>query len=228
MRRWAWVKAVLLLLAVLLLAAGGLAWAVKREPAWYAEAVAVAPQADDPAVASDTQTRIGELVTALKVPYAAPGEWQASFSAAELNAFLREDADHVMLLRPKWEGFSDPRVHIDGDRLRIGGRVGDGLFSAVVSVEVRAWLIAGEPNTVAIELVDVKAGGLPWFKRWLMDRMSAFATKHNAEIQWYRVGNNPVAVCRLQVNQSQPDLTLTAVDVADGRVTVAGKGLSVP
>jgi hypothetical protein len=228
MRRWAWVRAVLLLLAVLLVVVGVLAWVVKREPAFYTEALAVAPQADDPAVASDTQTRIGELVTALKAPYAAPGEWQASFSAAELNAFLREDADHVMLLRPKWEGFSDPRVNIDGDRLRVGGRVGDGLFGVVVSVEVRAWLVKDEPNTLAIELVDVRLGGLPWFKRGLMERISAFAAQHNADLRWYRGANNPVGVCRLQASQNQPDLTLTAVDIADGRVTVSGKGLVGP
>ena len=228
MRRWAWVRAGLLLLAVLVVVVGVLAWVVKREPAFYTEAMAVAPQADDPAVASDTQTRIGELVTALKAPYAAPNEWQASFSAAELNAFLREDADHVMLLRPKWEGFSDPRVNIDGDRLRMGGRVGGGLFGVVVSVEVRAWLVANEPNTLAIELVDVRAGGLPWFKRSLMERMTAFAAQHDADLRWYRGATHPVGVCRLQASQNQPDLNLTAVDITDGRVTVSGKGLLGP
>jgi len=228
MRRWSWVRAGLLLLAVLVVVVGALAWVVKREPAFYSEAMAVAPQADDPAVASDTQTRIGELVTALKAPYAAPGEWQASFSAAELNAFLREDDDHAMLLRPKWEGFSDPRVNIDGDRLRVGGRVGRGAFAVVVSVEVRAWLVKDEPNTLAIELVDVRLGSLPWFKRGLMERMSAFAAQHNADLRWYRGENNPVGVCRLQASQNQPDMTLTAVDISEGRVTIGGKGLVGP
>lgn len=226
MRRWSWLKAVLLLLAVLVVVWGAFGWVVTREPAWYTEAVTVPPQADDPAVASDTQTRIGELVTALKAPYAAPGEWQASFSAAELNTFLREDDDHAMLLRPKWEGFSDPRVNIDGDRLRVGVRAGTA--GRVLSVEVRAWLVKDEPNTLAIELVDVRLGGLPWFKQGLMERMTAFAAEHGADLRWYRGANNPVGVCRLQANQNQPDFTLTAVDIADGRVTVSGKGLVGP
>lgn len=225
MRRWAWLKAGLLLVAFLLLVGVVLAWVVKREPDFYAPAVAVAPQANDPAVASDTQTRIGDLVRAISVPYATPDEWQARFTADELNAFLREDDEHVMLLRPKWEGFDDPRVSVDGDRLLIGGRVGDGAFSAVLSVEVKAWLVKGEPNTFAVELVSVRVGQLPWFKRWLMDAMTEYAAKANADITWYRSGPNPVAVCRLRANQPQPDLMLTAVDIADGRVTISGRGL---
>jgi hypothetical protein len=228
MRRWAWVRAGLLLLAVAVVLAGGLAWVVKREPDFYTQAAAVGPQASDPAVASDTQTRIGELITFLTVDYAGGGDWESTFTADELNAFLREDEDHVMLLRPKWEGFTDPRVSVQGDRLLVGGRVGRGLFSAVVSVEVRAWLVKDEPNTFAVELVSVKAGSLPWFKRWLMDRMSAFAVKHQAELTWYRGAANPVAVCRLKANQDQPDLTLTAVTIADGRLTIGGRGLIGP
>lgn len=228
MRRWAWVKAGLLLLAVVLVAGGVLAWVAKREPDFYAQAMAVPPQADDPKRASDTQTRISELVIALTNPYAAPGDWSYTFSADELNAFLREDEDNVMLLRPRLDGFDDPRVAIQEDRLLIGGRVGDGLFSTVLSVEVRAWLVGGEPNTFAVELVAVRAGMLPLNKRWVMDKLSEYAVKHNAEVTWYRGGPNPVAVCRVRVNQTQPDLHLQAVDVADDRITFGGKGLVGP
>ena len=225
MRRWSWLRAGLLLVALVAVAVVVVGWVVKREPEFYAQAVAVAPQADDPAVASDTQTRIGDLVTAVTAPYSTPGDWQVNFTADELNAFLREDADHVMLLRPKWEEFADPRVSIQGDHLLIGGRVGSGMLSTVISVEVRAWLVDGEPNTMAIELVSVRLGSLPWFKRWLMDRMTEFAAKYKADITWYRGAANPVAICRLRADQNQPDLALTAVSIADGRVTIGGKGL---
>ncbi|MFY7951528.1 MAG: hypothetical protein ACOVT5_03380 [Armatimonadaceae bacterium] len=225
MRRWAWVKAALLVLALVGAAWGVLAWLVSREPDWYAQAAAVAPQADDPAVAYDTQTRIGELLLALSEPVTAPGEWQQSFSPDELNAFLREGDDRVMILRPQWESVTDLRVSVDGDRLRVGARVWRGSASAVMSVELRVWLVAGEPNTIGVELVDVRQGGLPWFKRWLMDGMTGFAAKHDAEVQWYRGATNPVGICRLRVSQSQPDLSLSAVEVGNGRVTVSGRGL---
>jgi hypothetical protein len=224
MRRWAWVKAGLLLIALVVIVGGVLGWVVKREPGFYAEAMAVTPQADDPAVASDTQTRIGDLVRALTV-YAAPGEWQVNFTADELNAFLRED-DDVLILRPKWEGFADPRVSIQGDRLMVGGRVGDGPTAVVLSVEVRAWLVAGEPNTFAVELVNVGVGSLPWFKRWLMDRLSEFAGEYGTDLTWYRgAGGNPVAIGRLKANQNQPDLVLTELSVGDGKIVIGGKGL---
>lgn len=228
MRRWAWVKAGLLLVAVIAVAAAVLVFIVKREPDFYARAAAVPPQADDPKLASETQTRIGELVTALTIPYNAPGDWSASFSADELNAFLREDQDNVMLLRPRTDEFTDPRVAIQGDRLLIGGRVGEGFWSTVLSVEVKAWLVGGEPNTFAVELVAVRLGMLPWSKRGLMDKLSDYAVKHNAEVTWYRGGANPVAICRLRVNQTQPDLLLHAVDIADDRITIGGKGLIGP
>lgn len=225
MRRWSWVKAGLLLIALVLVAGGVLGYVVKREPDFYAQATAVAPQADDPAVASDTQTRIGDLVRALTVPYAAPGEWQVSFTADELNAFLREE-DDVLILRPKWEGFTDPRVSIREDRLMIGGRSGDGWSSVVLSVEVRAWLVAGEPNTFAIELVNVGVGSLPWLKQWLMDRLTKFATDYGADVTWYRGrGGNPTAICRLKANQNQPDLVLTELSIGDGKIVIGGKGL---
>jgi hypothetical protein len=227
MRRWAWVKAALLVLALVGAVWGVLAWLVSREPDWYARAAAVAPQADDPAVAYDTQTRLSELLLAISEPVTVtePGEWQFSFSPDELNAFLREDDDRVMILRPKWDNVTDLRVGVDGDRLRVGARVWRGAASAVMSVELRVWLVAGEPNTIGVELVDVRQGGLPWFKRWLMDSMTAFAAKHDAEVQWYRGATNPVGICRLRVSQSQPDLSLSAVEVASGRLTVSGRAL---
>lgn len=225
MRRWAWLKTGLLVVALAAAAVAVVGWVVKREPEFYAQAAAVAPKADDPKVASETEQRIGELLQALVAPYNAPGEWQVNFTADELNAFLREDADHVVLLRPKWEEFADPRVSIQGDRLLVGGRVGSGFFSTVLSVEVRAWLVDGEPNTLAIELVSVRLGSLPWFKRWLMDRMTEYAAKNKADVTWYRGAANPVAICRLRADQNQPDLALTAVSIADGRVAIAGKGL---
>lgn len=228
MRRWAWLKAGLLLLAVVLTVAGVLAWVVKREPDFYAQAMAVPPQADDPKLASETQARIAELLVAVGSPYNAPGDWGYTFSADELNAFLREDEDNVMLLRPRLDDISDPRVAVQGDRLLVGGRVGDGPFSTVLSVEIRAWLVGGEPNTFAVELVAVRAGLLPLNKRWVMDRLSEYAARHNAEVTWFRGGSNPVAVCRLRVNQTQPDLLLQAVDIKDDRITLRGKGLIGP
>ena len=228
MRRWAWVRAGLLLVAFLAVAAGVLLAVVKREPDFYAQAVAVAPRAEDPAVASDTQTRLGELVTALTIPQTAPGDWEVSFTPDELNAFLREDDDHVMLLRPRLEGYSDERVSVRGDRLLLAARYGDGFWSTVVSVELKAWLVAGEPNTFAVELVAVRAGLLPLPKRWVMDPLSEYAVRQKAELTWYRYGANPVAVCRLRVNQPQPDLLLQTLDIKDDRVTVGGKGLIGP
>ena len=58
------------------------------------------------------------------------------------------------------KGFHSPRVAIDGDRLKLGFRYGEGFWSTVVSVELRVWLVADEVNLMAVEVCDLRAGRL--------------------------------------------------------------------
>ncbi len=228
-----WVKGGLMLVVVLLLAAAALGGLAKVEPDFYKQVAAVGPQPEDPAVASDIQTRLGELIAAVAVPYSTDGDWSLSFSSDELNAYLRESGtdNGTLLLRPNLgENWSDPRVSMNGDRLLLGARLGEGLLSTVVSIELKAWLIAGEPNAMALEVLSVRVGALPWVNQDVRSLLSnnLGAKDKNAEVKWYRVNGNPVAVVRLRVNQPQPDMLLQTLSIADGRIIIGGKGQGGP
>ena len=73
---------------------------------------------------------------------------------------------------------------------------------------------------VAPQLIRVESA----YNEFRKDRLSEYAVRHDAEVTWYRGGANPVAVCRLLVNEAQPGLSLTALRVADGRVVIGSKG----
>ena len=209
----------LLAALILLLAGGGLlagGWALlKRESDDYLRAVPARP--DDTEVAAGVITKWLDFRTNLRVrPH-----WAATFTADEVNAFFRDQfAD-----RAEFYGtaVSAPRVVGRGDKLLLAARLGDGPLSTVVNLEVRAWLVGPERNTVAVELGGLRAGGLPVGSHWLMDRITDAVREHNTEVTWYRHDGRPVGLFRLYADQPRPATQLRAVTVADGVVTLAGR-----
>ena len=136
---------------------GVLTLLVKQEPGYY-----TADAGDEIAnaqVASEVLTRFGDLMNDVRLK----SEWNGSFTASELNAFLRENLQEdgwlARVLPPELHA---PRVAIDGDRVKVAGRVGDGFWSTVVSAELRVWLVKDEVNTVAVELVGMRRARCRW------------------------------------------------------------------
>jgi hypothetical protein len=222
MRRRTWIRAVLLLVAVAATAVAVAAAVLKQEPGFYTDPAVVAARADDPYRASDVQTRLSDL----KRNVFADAEWSGTFTADDLNAFFREDPAMNNLVEPRLGGLTAPRVAVDGDRLRLAARYGCGFWSTVVSAELRAWVIADEPNLFAVEVLSFRAGGLPLAKRMFMERVNRFADENYLSVSWFRSDGNPVAVCRWLPNQSRPSTLLQTIAIGDGRVAVGGRNLS--
>jgi hypothetical protein len=113
---------------------GTLVALLKCEPAFYA-AGACPGDYDTREKASRVLTRLQDLKTDIRTK----GDWGETFSADELNCFFAEtmtaNGTFVSLLP---ENFHDPRVAIEGDRIKLGFRYGEGLFSAIVWIELRA------------------------------------------------------------------------------------------
>ena len=214
-----------LVFGILALIVGTVGVLLKIEPAFYAREFAIGPQASDPEVASNTQTRLVELGDAILRPQSSASVWSFAFRDPELNAFLREDSENALLLRSFLAGLIEPRLSLDGDRLLFGTRTGRGFWSAVLSVELKVWLIPTEPNQFAVEVVSCRAGSLPLPKRSLMDRFSEFAAANNSELVWFQRAGNPVGVCRLKITQSQPDMKLESLSLEAGQLTISGKSL---
>ena len=149
-------------------------------------------------------------------------KWGAEFSADELNSFFQQD-----FLTSLGEGYlppgmSEPRVTIEGDRLKIGVRYGSGFWSAVVTLEVRAWLVAGETNMIAVEIESLSAGGVPLSPNVLLDQVTEAARGANMILTWYRHQGKPVAILQYQADQLVPTLILQRLECVDGKLAIVG------
>lgn len=217
--RW-W--AVLVLVGGAGAAVGTLGYLAKREPDFYARAGA----ADD----WDSPERAGRLVTRvqdLKNDIRSKAEWGDTFTAAELNCFFAENLTRRSALRAALPaGLHAPRVEIDGDRLRLGARYGDGFWSTVVWVELRAWLVADEVNLVAVEVCDLRTGSLPVGTQSILDAVAEAARESGVEVTWYRNGSNPVGLFRFYADSPQPPAQILTLEVKEGTIAVAGRSLA--
>lgn len=149
--------------------------------------------------------------------------WALKMSQNQLNGYLQDEASASGGLFSYPENVTDPRVEFDDDRIRIGFRYGIGGWDAVISVDLRTWLVAKEANTIALELCGLTVGGLPLSSHALMEYVTDAAREWNADVTWYRNGSNPIALIRLQANQNRPTLQLRRFEIASGQVHIHAK-----
>ncbi len=216
-----------ILFAATVAVVAGLYAAARREPDFYTAAVR---EGNDPSPgSSELLTRFNELQNDIQT---GNPKWGKSFTAAELNAFLRDQLDEGGLLAEILPtGVQTPRVAIDGDRLKIGARLqvapAEGLASdattTVISLELKMWAVRPEPNTVAVEVVGVKAGGLPVGSQRYLDRFAEACRRANIEVTWYRADGNPVALMKFYADQARPPAVVRSVTIGDGKLTVTGQ-----
>ena len=218
MRRRTGRRSALLLLALVTLAVGGFAAALKYEPPFYVAAERAAASVDLATQSSRLMTR----VQGLSNDVATKAEWGATFEADELNCFLEEYARE---LDERLGGTAHaPRVGIAGDRISFGLRMGTCPFSTVVSVELRAWLVKAEPNCLAVEIESIRAGAIPVAGQSILDRVSEAARESHVDVTWYRHGGKPVGLFRFFTDQGRRTTKqLRSVRVEDGQLRVAGR-----
>jgi hypothetical protein len=153
-------------------------------------------------------------------------EWSSVFTAEQINSYLQEDFIRTRMNEKALpEGVSEPRVAIENDRLRLSFRYGKGICSTVVSIDLRVWLVARESNVVAVELLGLHAGAVPWSTQSLLDYITESCHQLNLDVTWYRNRGNPVALLRWQAGESAPRIQLCRLDLQDGQVTIAGRSL---
>lgn len=195
-----------------------LAVVVKHEPAFYRRS-ALPPGPDRQRLAQEFMSRSSEFYN--EMTNGQP--WALTFSEHQLDAYLQDENYSSTGLFTFPDGVWDPRVEFADDRIRIGFRYGGGWWSTVVSVDMRTWLVAKEPNVIALELCGVSVGGLPLGSHALMEYVTEAAREWNADVTWYRTGRHPVALVRLQANQSRPTLQLRCFEIKPGQVVLHGK-----
>jgi hypothetical protein len=218
-------RSITLTIAIVVLLLGGtgstLALLLRHEPAFYTRAAM-------PADAHRSRCS-GEFVGELARLFAGISDkrqWDARFTEEQINSYCQEDflKEHPDD-RPLPEGISEPRVAIEPDRIRVGFRYGTGLWSTVVSIDLRVWLVAKEANVVALEFQGMHAGALPISSQSLLENASETARRHDIDPTWYRHNGHPVLLLRFQAGRSRPTFQLQQLDLQPGMLSIGGRSL---
>jgi hypothetical protein len=212
--------AVLLLLLVSGLAAV-LVVLVRQEPAWYTSV--------DVPHGSDRMEQFSQVLQAwndLKFGIDNKREWDGRFTDHQINSYLEEaysgsGRDHDLLP----DDISQPRIAFEPDHVRLAFRYGHGIWSSVVSIDLRAWLPASEPNVVALELEGFHAGALPISAQSLLEKIAEFGRKSGMEVSWYRTKGHPVALVRFQPDQPRPTFQMQALYLQEHALTIQGRSI---
>jgi hypothetical protein len=210
----------LVILAVLLVS--GLATGyilLRHEPEAYAQA-ALPPGPDRELKSEEFDRKVMTLVNDIRCE----ADWQAEFTESQVNSYLAED-----FLRSKPfqlpQHISDPRVKFRPGQVIIGFRYGEGDLSSVVSLYAKVWLPRAEPNLLALEIQQLRAGAMPLAVKLFQDELDKLARSQNLDIQWYRHEGNPVAVIRYQADKREPTIMLKELELRAGVLFVKGRTL---
>jgi len=222
-------KSIWLTVGILALLVGGvlatLSWMIRHEPTFY-QALEIEPGPTRKQFSTDCTKNYFALTTSI---INNDPTWMARFSDDEINSFLQEDfirSNAFESILP--EGVHSPRISIDADRIRLAMRYGTGGWQTVITLDVRLWLVAKEPNAIAMELQGFWAGSMPIPVKSLLDSITEAGSQNNIEVRWFRQNGNPVAIMRFQADQARPTVQLLRLQLEDGAIVIAGQSLLEP
>ena len=210
-----------LLVLVLGVAIGVIGFIIKRVPSFYVSA-ARPNNYDTREKASRLMTRIQDLKNDIRTK----NVWGETFTVEELNCFfaemMGENGTFTGLLP---EGFHTPRVAVNGDRLKIGFRCGEGFWSTIVWIDLHIWLVADETNLMAVEVCDLRAGELGVGTQSVLDAIGDAARASNIEVTWFRHNGNPVGLFQFFPDQPRPASQVLTLEVRDDKIVIAGRSI---
>ena len=204
-----------MVLLILGLAAIGY-WAVQREPAFYRQALA-----HEPARLEEASDELLQHTTALVSDARQAGEWQALFTAEQVNGWLAVDLpqNHPDVLPRE---IIDPRVMFQPGRAKIGCRLEQAGISTIASLEVELYM--AHPNVLAIRFCKARAGAVPVPLASILERFSAAAADSNLRLEWQQASGDPVALLTLGSSKEHgTEFFLEQVELREGAIYLAGQ-----
>jgi hypothetical protein len=209
------------LFLLLLCGVGGVLWLLARyEPAAYLHA-AIPPGEARKQLARQFTIESTRMYSAMGGKSDDPS-WEGKFTQDQVNAYLAETFVISGLEKQLPEYIQQPRVIFEPDRLRLAFRYGRGLWSTVVSLDLRVWVTKDEPNSVALQVIGFHAGALPISAQSLLEPMMEVGRQNGIDVVWYRHEGCPVALLRFQADMPRPTLALQAVIVEQGLLALRG------
>lgn len=181
------------------------------------------------AAEQDSGERFERQALALHNQVRHSGQWESRFSEDEINGWL------AAVLPEKFpqalaQGISDPRIAMEGDLMRLAVRYERGSTSTIVSLAARVQLTA-EPNEVAIQIRELRAGSLPVPLARFLDDITHRAASAGFPLRWTETDGHPVALVRLALDPKSfqgRQLTLERLEVADRELLVGGRTEELP
>jgi hypothetical protein len=223
-------KSVLLVLALLFGGSGGivaiLALLIFHEPEYYRRS-AIPPGEQREKWSRQFLQELNDLANGI-LNYKT---WGATFTEQQINSYFEEDfqklgpAERASLFP---DGCSAPRVSIDGDRIRIGFSYGGKQWRSILSLDLKIWLAAKEPNAIAVEVLGMKMGSMPISVQSLLERFSEAARRRDVEMTWYRHEGRPVALLRFGSGRKDQSVQLQYLKLQPGAISIHGKDCSKP
>jgi len=212
----------LIVLIVLLATVGvtwcGARWALRREPAFYATAVAMSPATQR--AAGDELER---QVLRLHNDFNSKPTWDARFTAEQINGWLASDLPEKFPdLLP--ESVRSPRVDLTPGRILVACRYETDTLSAVVTLSLSVAL-ADEPNTLAVRIDQARAGLIPLPLRDILEQVTAAAETADVSLRWAQQDGAPVAIVTLDdqlLTREGHQAGVDHIEVGDGVLVVAG------
>lgn len=153
-----------------------------------------------------------------------PGEWQAAFSAEQINGWLALQLQDVYADALP-EEIAEPRVAIEEGRLTLGFRARRGGVDTVISADAAVMLT--DEGEIAVQLLSVHAGALPLPVMQVAEDIAKSCQEMSLPVRWTRDGGQPVAIVSLtQSSDSNAEqIALDAVELRDGTIYLSGHTL---
>ncbi len=221
MRKWLLVLGVPVagLVAIGLIAIGLLYLASRKAPDFYEQALVA-----DRKEAEKASDELLERATALASDLEKEGQWEASFSDAQINGWLAVDLErnHPEAL-PK--SISDPRVAITAEALTLAAGFDRGEVKSVLSLTVGVYV--PQPNVIALRIRKARAGLLPLPLDSVLQRVSEAASQLNLAVEWRQEEGDPVALVSFPAprNNENKLVQVEELELGDGVVHLSGTTL---
>ncbi|MCO8121565.1 hypothetical protein NHH03_07445 [Stieleria sp. TO1_6] len=217
------IKRLVLVGALLLVSLGATTWwAINQSqhvPEFYERAITAPPPENVAASSEQLEAEMQQLQTDATTV----GQWQASFAAEQINAWLMEQLPK-RFPQLKTRGLQEPRIVIEDGILKAAARFQDNRFDAVLSCEISVQL-TDQPNRLAVTVGKIRAGALPLPLSQFQDKLQRLTAPTDLNLQWESRDGETVALIDVpdqypgQVDQA---IVIESIELADQQLTVAG------
>lgn len=198
-------------------------WAIeqsKKVPEFYQHAIAQTPPEELEKSSRELEARVEQLHEEVQES----GEWEAAFSAEQINAWLAAELPkRFPSLQAK--GVQDPRVLISKECVSVAARFNNRHIDAVLSCDLTVRL-TDQPNRIAVRVENLRAGALPLPLSQFQELIVKAAAKADVSLHWEDDEDGAVAIAQWADESSLEQakhFTLEWIELEDSELIVAGR-----